>query len=534
MSTHASNTRMKSASLPRGGSRGPWATALRRLSPLGWAVLVWVQCLAVPGWAQLTGPPPGGVTTTVPGGVGGGPHAGGSSPGAQIGSPAPRFTEDLSGVLPWPPHPSWGFQTTPEGAAWKILGPAAGDPLLEVVLPPGLSGSPNVPEVFTLQLPLQRIIQGSEPPGVIVGFHQFGVSEFAIHNGSILPDLAAAYEMILISPRGLSQVSFGNVLSQEALQRVLEFVESYFAFDRDRIYGVGFSMGGLNAYSNAQRRQDPGDYRFAGVATHMGTVDPIAEYNLTTPELQGILADDNHFGGTPEGDPFAWNRVLAGRGTPELVIDPDLAPIANLRDTRLHISVNTNDPLTGLLNQSLAMASYVGAKGWGADINVFAGLPQHAWNQFDLERAVRFIVGNDPAPIAPVAPGPIEFYADGVGVYRFTEMLEIEPNTLARYTLNLGAEGTNSWSIPATQGTRRLAIDMDALPSLSASEPMTLSHFAGDGVPITLELRNFDQAPSLVLVNGLPPLAFSFVAGTQTLRISPTDDGSFALIQIFP
>jgi dienelactone hydrolase len=437
------------------------------------------------------------------GSVGGSGHTGGGSGSIQGTGPAERFKQDLSGSIPWPPHPDWGFLTTPEGAAWKFIGPSAGDPLLQLILPPGLSGNPTTPEIFNIQLPLKKLGNGSPPgalPGVIVGYHQFGVSQNAIHLGSFLPDFAAAYEMILIAPLGLSQINFGNLNSQASLQAVLEFIENYFPFDRDRIYGVGFSMGGLSAYANAISRQDPADYRFAGIATHMGTVDPIAEYNLTTPEVQAVLENDVHFGASPDADVFSWERALAGRGTPELVIDPDLAPIANLRDIRLHISVNLNDPVTLLLNQATAMASYVGAQGWGADLRIYSGPADHSWMQFDLDRALRFIFTGGPAPIDPVAPGPIEIYADDTG----------------------------------TRGVRRLAIDLDALPSLSESQPMTLSHFASDGVPITLELRDFDQAPSLVLVNGLAPLAWSYVAGNQTLRISPTDDGSFALIQVFP
>lgn len=481
--------------------------------------------------AQL--PPIQGPIVGGPGGsVGGSGHTGslGSIQGA---GPAERLKKDLSGSIPWPPHPDWGFLTTPEGAAWKFIGPSAGDPLLQLILPPGLSGHPTATETFNIQLPLKKLGTTAQP-GVIVGFHQFGVSQNAIHLGSFLPDFAAAYEMILIAPLGLSQINFGSTPSQESLQAVLAFVENYFPFDRDRIYGVGFSMGGLSAYANAISRQDPADYRFAGIATHMGTVDPIAEYNLTSSEVQGFLENDVHFGASPEADPYAWERVLAGRGTPELVIDPELAPIANLRDIRLHISVNLNDPVNLLLNQATALASHVGAQGWGADLRIYSGPADHSWMQFDLDRALRFIFTGGPAPIEPEAPGPIEIYADDVGIYRFTEVLEIEPSTVARYTISLGQDGSNSWTIPATRGVRRLAIDLDALPSLSEGQPMTLSHFASDGVPITLELRNFNQAPSLVLVNGLAPLAWSYVAGNQTLRISPTDDGSFALIQVFP
>ena len=494
-------------------------------------------CAACPRAAAQLPPVQSPVVVGSGGAVGGGGRPGAGPAGITGGALAERLEQDLSGSIPWPPHPDWGFLTTPEGAAWKFIGPSAGDPLLQLILPPGLSGNPTSPEVFNIQLPLKKLGNASpsaKPPGVIVGYHQFGVSQNAIHLGSFLPDFAAAYEMILIAPLGLSQINFGNPNSQASLQAVLGFVENYFPFDRDRIFGVGFSMGGLSAYANAIRRQDPADYRFAGIATHMGTVDPIAEYNLTSPEIKAVLENDVHFGTSPAADAYPWERALAGRGTSELVIDPDLAPIANLRDIRLHVSVNLNDPVTLLLNQALAMASHVGSQGWDTDLRIYSGPAEHSWMQFDLDRALRFLFTGGPAPIEPVSPGPIEIYADDVGVYRFTEVLEIEPSTLARYTISLGQDGSNSWTIPATRGIRRLAIDLDALPSLSEDQPMTLSHFATDGVPFTLELRNFDQAPSLVLVNGLAPLAWSYVAGNQTLRISPTDDGSFALIQVFP
>ncbi|MDP6956144.1 MAG: hypothetical protein QF599_09210, partial [Planctomycetota bacterium] len=182
-------------------------------------------------------------------------------------------------------------------------------------------------EVFILGVPLNP--ETSLSP-LLVGFHQFETSErdFCLNTGFF--DEALGRGWYVAAPRGAVQYSFGYPKAQDNTELVLDFCLAYLghAIDEDRIYGVGFSMGGTWMASQAARHLDASRGRFAALINHTGGVDVAnifdqscdddcdppscggcsvicgssCQYDI--PDYLNVL-----FGGSPLDEPFAYRQV---------------------------------------------------------------------------------------------------------------------------------------------------------------------------------------------------------------------------------
>jgi predicted esterase len=426
------------------------------------------------------------------------------------------------------------YWTTPEGALIKFDPPVAGDPVLEVLLPPGLSGHPTLAESFKIQFPLKIGQIPVDRRAMVIGFHHYGVSEQALFNpNTSLPQICAQKGWLLLAPRGLNQVNFANEPSQKSLEAVLDFVDKYFDWNTERMYGVGFSMGGLNALSFGLRHQDPGDWRLAGVIAHMSTVDPIYAYANGSAELMQIMQMPIVFGGSPTALPFNYERVTAGKITAGNVIDSLFGPSVNLLDTRVYISINQNDPETDLKIQSDALANYLSGEGLDVFVKKFNGSAVHSWSTLDDDAAIAWIESGLAPGAQPINGPPVELFADRVGTYRFTEVRALTPDKVARYNIVEGSAGSNSFGILGTRAVLELAIDTEAI-NVHVNQALSFTTWSTDGTAPTFVIKNFPQWPTSVLVNGLAPAALNFNPQTKELSVRPTNTGQFCTVAITP
>lgn len=446
---------------------------------------------------------------------------------------AAAYTQPNSGPVPFLQAAASGaYWITPEGALWRVLPSVSGDPLLEVLLPPGISGHPTLAERFKLQFPLNIGKIPVQRRAMVLGFHHFGVSEQALFNPNTkLPMICQQRGWLLLAPFGLIDTNFANEPSQRALEAVLEFVDRYFDWNTERIYAVGFSMGGLNALSFALRHQDPGSYRLAGLVSHVGTVDPIYAYNTGPASLQILMQNPLVFGGTPTSVPFNYERVTAGRINTGNAIDVSLAPSANLLDTRVYLSINQNDPETGLKLQNDALANYLSSQGLDLLVNKYNGPVLHSWSTLDDVAACNWLETGVAPGAAPIHGPPLEIFADRPARYRFTEVRALTPSCVARYNVVLGGAGGNSFGLLGTRNLLELAIDVTQL-GLQIGQTLTFITWSTDSTAPTFVIEKVAQRPTSIQVNGLAPAAWSYDAPKKELSIRPTDTGAFATVVV--
>jgi len=251
------------------------------------------------------------------------------------------------------------------GAAFKPFDTKTGAPGVKVYLAPGFSGHPTQHERFVLQFPAN--------PGplvdraMVIAFHGFSTSEDSIFLTSI-PQECADRGWYLLAPLGLVDVNYGNVQAQEAVDRALAFVQNFFTFNEERIYGMGFSMGGGWALSYAMRHLDPAGLRVAAVANHTGTMDLVGTYENGGTEIQGYMSNPLVFGSTPARDPFAYFRATPFdllHGMPNI----DASSVSNLLHIPVYHHVNLLDNQFVLLAQNNIYKNYLVNKGATVSVN---------------------------------------------------------------------------------------------------------------------------------------------------------------------
>jgi pimeloyl-ACP methyl ester carboxylesterase len=428
--------------------------------------------------------------------------------------------------------PAAGWMLLYNGVKVRFVPGFANDPTVEVLLDAPLSGHPTKPEIFLLQFPSKASQIPVRNREIVVAFRGSGFSHKSPFSASLLPEQCARREWLLVSPFGLVESHFANVPSQLAVDAVLAAVQAVMPFNRERVFTVGFSMGGMSALSYAMRRQDPTGLRVAGVVCHTGTIDVIQDYGMASLSFQQLLSDADHFAGTPTGNPFAWKRVNPARMGAGDIVNPAEAPVINLVDVPIYIHFDPADPTTNLVPQNQALYQYLLAQGGQVQLAQVAGGGAHKWSSLDEEAALDFLAGKK-------APGPVpsssvlEVFADLEQRYRFTEVLDLSPNVLGRFKVVSQAPVINACAVQGIVGVRDLALDLP-LMQISANAPISLTTWSNDGAATTLRLRGLPAAPSSITVNGAPPVFWSHDAAQAELTVTPTLTGTFAVVQIYP
>ncbi|MEM9799713.1 MAG: alpha/beta hydrolase [Planctomycetota bacterium] len=213
----------------------------------------------------------------------------------------------------------------------------------------------NELELFSLHVP--AVPSGSTRP-LLTCFHVAGASHLDIWFNTSYFREAIRRDWFCVAPlqRNLApgtdaQISYASAQSQLHVEAVIDFVTQSFAVDLERLYGVGFSMGGGNALSYAARHRDPSRGAFAAVVNHTGTVALGNVYGNVPTAIRDQL--DVIFSGTPTTAPFGYQRSSL------IELDPNGGLLAggrhmatNLRHVPVRSYFNPIDPLGYLVRQT--------------------------------------------------------------------------------------------------------------------------------------------------------------------------------------
>lgn len=437
-------------------------------------------------------------------GVGAGAPPGGS----QLLVPATPFkwstTSQLGPVkIPLPGQYGW-FVLQGHNLEARAVPSLSGDPTIEAVFAPPGSGHPTKAERITFQFPLDPAsIPGSG--AMVIAFHSYGVSEKDIWVNTQLAQLCKERGWLLVAPYGLVDTHYGNVESQQSLDKVLETVGKFFTWDPKRVYTVGFSMGGGAALSYSMRHLSDTRTEIAAVVNHTGTQDLIEVYNKGSIAVKQMLVNDSHFHGPPttEDGAFAYKRVSPAVFTGGAV-DPDLTPLRNLARIPIYTFVNLDDPQTDLVSDNSAVSAYL--QGLGMNVNLVSAHkgPLHSWSTLDLDAAFNWIAG---ARLLP-DPKAATVFADLEAPYFGTKVRAKTAKRVGFYEFSVDAP-TNSFHVDNTRDIDSLVLDLPALgldPALALGGSWSSLETVGD----ELVLSGYTSAPSAVLMNGTPSTTWSF------------------------
>lgn len=440
--------------------------------------------------------------------------------------PTTTTSASVVGAAPW--------NQGPLGTRYRAIPSFTGEPTYEVVIGPGYSGNPSMAERILIQIPAGFYGQPWSNRAMVVGFHSFSVSEKDVFLNSSLAWRCAARKWLLVAPYGLTDTNYGNPQSQASLEAIGHILYSLIPFNYRRVYGVGFSMGGLSALSYAMRHMDPWQLQFAGVVAHTSPLDMRREVVAKPYIAQLLLSGADHFGADFASAPFEYERVSPVRFLTNGLVDSSDAPVVNLSQRPIFLHANLADPDPLLVSGMTELRSFLTSRGALVQESlVYDPVVGHDWTTMPMGQALDF-VGQYQLPA--VEPPVVEIFADRPHRWPHVEVISQSPDTFARYEFELSpgvASTSNSCSLLNTRELDQVLIDSARL-GLDANVTLELRHSTADGSSDTLLIGGFTSAPTSISVNGGAPDAWSYDATLEELSIRPTSDGSAAVVVVAP
>lgn len=351
-------------------------------------------------------------------------------------------------------------------------------------------------EFFSLFVPSSQV--GVERP-LLTAFHSFGLSHRDIDINTSFFHEAETRGWFLIAPlqRSLADPTGGNVdihyssaQSQLHVEAVIDFILDHYEVDRDRIYGVGFSMGGGGAMSFAARHRNRRRGAFAAVVNHTGSVaisDVYANLPLgsTVANLMELI-----FGGLPAEVPFEWQRSSLIEVDDQGALVPNGQHMAtNLAHVPTLTWYNTSDTVGYLVNQSIELVGYMQSLSATSHELVTVdgsnapgcGSIQHCWGSLDEAQACDWLEQHS----LNAFPQSGALLADRSGQWEYFRLVQDQEGEFSRLT----------YGVDTASDTVRLSF-----PTNLSSITTSLQRLAVSAVQVKLALEGFGgQSPTLVL-----------------------------------
>lgn len=413
------------------------------------------------------------------------------------GSSALRYRARLLTSLP---YPSYEFVVNNTGSLWQ--------------------------EKFLLQVPSTP---PSGPTPLLVVFHKYGTSHGDVLNTDF-PAEVDARGWYLLSPLGGHQKNFGTMQAQINVRAALSLTLHLFAqIDRERIYGVGFSMGGGALASFAARHVDAQGAMFAAIVNHTGSVslahahyndtyddddsndNPAAGTGLEPQEMMEFL-----LGGSPASVPFQYQRFST------IDLDPFTSVIGtgtdmsrNLAHVPTYVWYADNDPNAYLREQTTQFDTHVRPQNLANNLSTVSG-STHTWATLDETAVCDWL-----ALRTLVVPTAGTTLADEDGRFFHFDVVQDASGNFTPFDWSWDAT-TSTFDLSATQNLQSLSMDLVAMGAPSLSGAFTFNLSTADGLGDTIVLTNVPISPISVTRDGVGYVAIHD-ASAQTLTIVESD-----------
>lgn len=397
----------------------------------------------------------------------------------------------------------------------------------------------GLPEVFKYQIPDGYSALGAPHP-MVIAYHGFGASALSVSNQSTLDEECNARNWIYMAPTGIDDKLFGSPISQQSTMAAVQWMTTSFNVDLDRIYIVGFSMGGGVAASLAARNRDPDGIMFAALGMVCSTYDWVQEYNEGFPSLHDWMANPYNFGGSPVDDLFAYLRVSAGHFAegsyppyPGTLLSHE-SMYTNLNDVPTYITYDTQDTLVRIPLVNAALNLTLAAAGHDVAVNVKTGTlnpsdgtpAPHSWAVLEETELFDFFDG------VSVDRHPSAFAAqlDDAGPVAWVQSEQIFPEVFT-YIDGEANDAAGTLQVLNVENAESVVVD-GALAGLTAMPRVTAT--SADNRGFTLTLGGMASNPSYLLdvASGLivPSVDSDPAAGTLSVKVPAMGSMEFDVV----
>jgi len=288
-------------------------------------------------------------------------------------------------------------------------------------------------EDFLLGIPPEPL----EPAPLLVLFHQYSVSERDTYIKTSFFKEAMQRGWYVLAPLGAHQLNFGIEYAQRNTEVCLNWVTDFFggALDSERVYGVGYSMGGGWLMAYAARHIDSSGVRFAALLNHTGTLS-VADIYARCPN-PALFNHPEMFGGPPSTNEIGYQRASVMHVWPQadaVDLTSDLA--RNLHQVYIESWYAKFDNTCRLIFQSLLFNRYLLASPYldqrftSSVVELMTGL--HTWGILD-EAQILDSLGR--VRLQPNT-GTTNILADRDARYHHIDVEQLTPDVLSPFRFN--------------------------------------------------------------------------------------------------
>jgi len=396
---------------------------------------------------------------------------------------------------------------------------------LEGKVPAGPGGTgTDKPEFFWYQIPAGYDAESPALP-LVIAYHGYGNSAGSVATQSTIDEECNARGWLYVAPTGIDDKLFGAPVSQANTAAAVQWMLDHFHVDADRIYMVGFSLGGGISANFAARHRDPAGLMIAALGIVSGSLDWTMSWELGLPPLKSWMENAYNFGASPQADPWAYQRSSALHVTsgsyPPLpgTLDAALSMAANLGATPAYVTWDLDDTLPEIVTQQPVLVDLLQSLGGAVESHPITGTPvAHSWDVLDEPALFDFFAQH----VAQRTPAAFHALADGDVAVSWAGLVQAAPHAFSRVDGNATAS-------PATLSVTTL--DNVAQVVLHAD----LGGLAGPG-PVHVAAGAVNGAPALLRVDGLgePPAYFADARTGALIPGAVADPAADALLLVLP
>ena len=370
--------------------------------------------------------------------------------------------------------------------------------MLDGNIPAGPNGTgTDKPEPFKYQIPW-NYSPGNAPVPMVIGYHGFGMSPASVAASSTLDEEANERGWFYVAPMGIDDVLYGSPVCQQNISASIQWMLDNFSIDPDRLYMVGFSMGGGVSLNYAARHRDPDGIMIAALGIVSATMDWTLEYATNGSLIKSILENPYNFGGTPTAFPFEYQAASSlyfqAGSYPPLpgLLDITASMAVNLGSTPTWVTWDLQDTLPAVLAEEPVLVGVLASLGGSVVSKPVTGtpVPKHSWTVLNEPELFAFLEGK----VVNRAPASFEALMDRDERVSWTSVAQATSGAFSHVS-GVATVGTRTLSVSNVRNAAVMRVHADVAGILGAAEIHAAA--AGNGLAsYLLDVCDSDVPPA--------------------------------------
>ncbi|MFT7668806.1 MAG: pimeloyl-ACP methyl ester carboxylesterase [Planctomycetota bacterium] len=381
-------------------------------------------------------------------------------------------------------------------------------------------------ETFLMGVPTNPI-QPKAP--LLVMFHSYSVSEWDCYVNTPIFQDALDRGWYVVAPLGAHAINFGIPYAQTNIEYALDFVTGLLPVDMDRVYGVGFSMGGGTMMSYAARHIDPDHVRFAAVVNHTGGVSISNTYWNSTDTV--YFDDPQLFGGSPTGArEFIYSQAsVVDIDLSSSVVNPQTDQARNMAHIPVLNHYASSDPLQYLVNQVDVLYAWLQLIPSIQSLLDITNFSTHHWTTLGSNTTLDFL---EPKTLLIPRLGTHRALADREATYFHFRIHQDAAELFTPFRWNMDQPG-NRLTIDETANLERIEINTASLGlDLSVEHELVLS--TNDSLTEIATIKGYASIPQEVLRDDITDSTWVWDPLLKTVTITELAPTAAAVWKIRP